>query len=391
MSRFLFVVPPFVSHVNPTLAVGAELAARGHAVAWVAYAAMRPMFAADATLFAIESSLDDATLAQLRHDAGAPWLAGYRVLIERIVVPLARHMLPYADDAIARFEPDVVVSDEQALAGGLAARRRGIQWATSSSTAALWSNGLDAFPQVRAWTAEKLAELQRDAGVYPLDDPGVSRELVLLYTTRAFACPDRRCPASYRFVGPALGARRDDTEFPWESLRARPRVFVSLGSLFLDRGERFFATLVEALADTALQVVVHAPPHAIPDPPENFLVRPWVPLLRLYPELDAVVTHAGTTVNEALLYGLPSVVAPIAHEQSFFADRAVASGASIRIRFKRVSAPELRGAVLEVLGNPAYRAAAQRVQCEFIAAGGAIAAADALTELSTRTMGAPGR
>ena len=34
MSRFLFVVPPMAGHVNPTLPVGRELAARGHAVAW---------------------------------------------------------------------------------------------------------------------------------------------------------------------------------------------------------------------------------------------------------------------------------------------------------------------------------------------------------------------
>ena len=34
MSRVLFVVPPFLSHVQPTVAIGAELVRRGHAVAW---------------------------------------------------------------------------------------------------------------------------------------------------------------------------------------------------------------------------------------------------------------------------------------------------------------------------------------------------------------------
>ena len=34
MSRILFVVPPLTGHINPTVAVGAELAARGHDVAW---------------------------------------------------------------------------------------------------------------------------------------------------------------------------------------------------------------------------------------------------------------------------------------------------------------------------------------------------------------------
>ena len=34
MSRFLFIVPPFTGHVNPTVSVAAALAARGHEVAW---------------------------------------------------------------------------------------------------------------------------------------------------------------------------------------------------------------------------------------------------------------------------------------------------------------------------------------------------------------------
>ena len=34
MARFLFVVPPFAGHVNPTIPVAAELVSRGHEVAW---------------------------------------------------------------------------------------------------------------------------------------------------------------------------------------------------------------------------------------------------------------------------------------------------------------------------------------------------------------------
>ncbi|HWO68622.1 MAG TPA: glycosyltransferase, partial [Umezawaea sp.] len=37
MSRFLFVVPPLVGHVNPTVGVAAELVARGHEVAWAGH------------------------------------------------------------------------------------------------------------------------------------------------------------------------------------------------------------------------------------------------------------------------------------------------------------------------------------------------------------------
>ena len=35
MSRFLFVVPPLVGHINPTVGVAARLQADGHEVGWV--------------------------------------------------------------------------------------------------------------------------------------------------------------------------------------------------------------------------------------------------------------------------------------------------------------------------------------------------------------------
>ena len=37
MARFLFVVPPLAGHINPSIAVGRVLQARGHEIAWVGY------------------------------------------------------------------------------------------------------------------------------------------------------------------------------------------------------------------------------------------------------------------------------------------------------------------------------------------------------------------
>ena len=34
MSKFLFVIPPFWGHINPTLSIGGTLLERGHDVAW---------------------------------------------------------------------------------------------------------------------------------------------------------------------------------------------------------------------------------------------------------------------------------------------------------------------------------------------------------------------
>src|SRR5947209_7674297 len=51
-ARLLFVVPPLAGHVNPTVALGAALSARGHAVAWAgAELFVRPLIGPDAVLF----------------------------------------------------------------------------------------------------------------------------------------------------------------------------------------------------------------------------------------------------------------------------------------------------------------------------------------------------
>jgi MGT family glycosyltransferase len=381
MSRYLFVVPPFPSHIYPTVAVAHELVRHGHVVAWVTYDAMRHALPEGAMLYALDSPVSRSMATQIQQQAGATWMAGMKVLFEQVVMPMARDMLPGIEAAIESFHPDALIVDQQTVGGALAARRKQLPWATSAPTAALIHDRFSAYPKVEAWIVTLFDQLQRDAGVEPVRWPDRSPALVLIYMSRMFCGTEVDFPAHYRFVGPAVEGRVENIEFPWQQLREGPRIFVSLGTLLAYRGERFFRILVEALADAPLQVVVHAPPEFFPRIPDNFIVRPWVPLLRLLPELDAIVCHAGTTVNEGLLHGIPAVLAPVAFDQAIFAERAVATGAALRVQFNRVTAPQLRDAVLEVLDNPAYRAAAKNVQASFREAGGAAAAAAAIEQL----------
>lgn len=378
MRRYLFVVPPFPSHINPTVAIAGELAQRGHAVGWVAYESMRAHLPPGAWLHALAAPVAASAVADIQRKAGEPWLAGMKVLFEDVLVPLAHDMLPGVEAAIAAFRPDVLIVDQHTLAGAMAARRAGLPWVTSAPTAALHGDSLAAFPAVRDWIDRLYADLQRDAGLAPIAAPDCSDRLVLLYTSRLLVGDATSFPAHYRFVGPLLSARPSSVDFPWDRLRDGRRVFVSLGTLWADRGERFFRVVVEALADAPVQAIVHAPAGFIPAPPANFIVRPWVPLPELFPHLDGIVSHAGTTVPEALFHGLPAVVAPIAHEQAIFAQQAVAAGAALRVRFNRVGAAELRRAVLAILDDDSFRAAARRVQASFQQAGGVTAAATAI-------------
>lgn len=389
MARVLFVVPPLAGHVNPTVAVAAALRDRGHEVAWVGYpVVLRALLPPDARLFPLDDRLPlalyAATQAQERPQRG---LVALKALWEDVLLPLARDMLPGVAAAIASFAPDVVAVDQQALAGGVAARQAGLPWATLATTSAAFGDSLDDLPHVAEWIQGLLSDFQSEHGLDIIPGHNESPHAVIVFSTEALVGPTREFGEKFHFVGPSFRGRPGQdraAEFPWEWLRdGVPHVLVSLGTVNAEHGGRFFRAVVDGFRDAPAQVVVAAPPERVPDPPPNVLVRPWVPQVALLPRLAAVVCHAGhNTVCEALAHGVPLVVAPIRDDQPVVAQQVERAGAGLRVRFARVDGRTLRAAVDRVLAEPAFRAAAARVQASFAAAGGAPAAAAVLERLA---------
>jgi MGT family glycosyltransferase len=388
MSRFLFVVPPLTGHVNPTATVGAELAARGHEVAWAGHErSLKPLLADGARVFPV---IDDRVIARMEGEKDR-WMAlrGPAVLKffwEEFLIPLAGAMLEPTAEVIACYAPDVVVADQQALAGAAAARRAGVTWATSATTPGELADQLTAMPKVEEWISGLVTAFQLDHGLTETVDLRFSGRLVLAYTTPALFGDTSGFGPQYVFTGPALGRRPERSEFPWDWLApGRAGLLVSLGTLNGPAGIRFFRTVVDALADLGdtLQAVVAAPRSAVGGavPPHILFTGP-VPQLTLLPWMSAVVSHGGhNTVCESLAHGLPLVVTPIKDDQPLVAQQVAAAGAGIRLRFGRLRAGELRDAVLAVLDDPAYRVAAGRIRDSFAEAGGAVTAADYLEKL----------
>jgi MGT family glycosyltransferase len=308
-------------------------------------------------------------------------------------------MLPELTSILEREKPDVVIVDQQALAGALSARRLGLRWATFSTTPAALLDPFEALPKVRAWKAEKLESLQREAGLSPVAEPDLSPELVVIFSVQelvaraaspldelAGAVPPvdgtRSWPSRFRLVGPAFEDRPETMRFPWERLRERPRMLVSLGTVNASNGEAFYRALVEAVVDLPVEVIIAAPPRCVPDAPDRFVVQDRVPQLALMPHVDLVVCHAGhNTVCEALAHGVPLVLAPIRDDQSMVAEPVVRAGAAVRVRYTRLSSQALRQAITTVLGDHQFRSRAERIGRSLRAAGGANAAASLLEAL----------
>jgi MGT family glycosyltransferase len=372
--RFLFVVPPFTGHVNPTVSIARALEGRGHTVAWAAHPRrVQPLLPPGARLLALDDRVSDEVYGPLVDRArSVRGLESYQFLWQEVLVPLTRAMRPQVETLIDSFAPDVVVVDQQAIGGALAARRRRARWASLCTTSASVVDPLADLPKVKEWSDSQLRTLEREAELEPALPPDLSPALVVVLSTAALVGPADRYPSHYRFVGPSIADRPDPTPFPWDALRDGPRVFVSLGTVSAERGAAFHAAVAQALGGEPLQVILAAPPGHLPDPPSNFIVRERVPQLALLPHVHAVVSHGGhNTVCESLAHGLPLVVTPIRDDQPVVANQVVAAGAGLRLRFGRLGPQTLREAVRCVLDEPAFRQAAARVRASFGSAGGA--------------------
>lgn len=391
MSRFLFVVPPLVGHTNPTVAVAAELTARGHAVAWAGLPEFVTPLVGDGALV-LPCAAPDRTRAEATRPADARGPLALKFLWESFLIPLAEAMIPGIEQAVDAFAPDVIVVDQQAVGGAVVAERLGLPWATSATTSAELTDPLASMPKVSAWVRGLLHDLEErhgkpDPARYerPLGDLRFSPHLVLAYSTPELAGATDALGDELRYVGPSLAPRPLAVEFPWEFLDGDgPAVLVSLGTTNDDAGGRFLDAAANALAERPhLRAVFVDPSGAVRVDAPNILVRTFVPQLDLLARMSAVVCHGGhNTVCESLFHGVPLVVAPIRDDQPVIAAQVADAGAGLRLRFGRASAEQIGAALDRVLGEASFADAAARIAASFRAAGGAVAAADALIELA---------
>jgi zeaxanthin glucosyltransferase len=382
MSRFLIVTLPLAGHANPASAVADALSARGHEVAWCGSDAyFGPLLGPDAILF--------PTGTRAFREQAAHGVAALKTLWQNYVIPMARFTLPAVDRAIRDYQPDVVLADQHALAGALAAHRHGLPWATLITGAMELTHPLAALPRVDAWIRAQLASFCKNAasGTAGEADGSVdllfSPYLVIAFTTSAVT-GEQPFPEHFALVGPVLVDRPGT--FAWDLLDpARRKILISVGTLATTLAADFYQRASAAVAPlgATVQAILVGPPEVVPDPPGNVLVVPSVPQLALLPQLDAVISHGGmNTVSETLAHGLPLVIAPIRHDQPVVASLVARAGAGIRVPFGRVRPAQLREALVTILDDPSYRRAAERIRDSFAAAGGAPAAAARLERLA---------
>lgn len=350
--RLLFVSAPLLGHVFPLVALARAARAAGHEV--LVATAADALLAGDAGL-PVEDVAPGfrfdriARRVLVRHPliaraelAGAGGTRGVGLLFGA-----ANEQLVDAVGAVAdRFRPDVVVYEPLAVAGAVAAARRGIPAvrhennlfdgaALTAATAgpALRRHGVDGLPQ--------------PAAVLQIAPPGLVGE-------RA-GWPMRHVP--YSGAGELPGWL---TEPP-----ARPRIAVSRSTVRGPGGGRIMAAVVAVAERVDAEFVLVRPEPRLPARlPGNVRTVGWVPLDALLAGCAAVVHHGGAgTVLGALVAGVPQLVVPGAGDRRHNASMVERAGVGLAAAAREITAEALR----RLATDPTLRSATAAVQAQVLA------------------------
>jgi UDP:flavonoid glycosyltransferase YjiC (YdhE family) len=376
------------------IALGRELAARGHEVVLQTWEKWRSFVEAEGMRF--DRAPEYAVFPS--SPALKPYQAAVRAAEE--TVPLIRS-----------FDPHAVVADILTLAAALAAGMEQRPWATlvphvlptGERGWPLYSTGAR-LPRTplgrRFWRLfeplsmrgaiqgrEELNEARRRVGLPPFEHVhgGTSRELALIATFPQLEYPRARWEPWMKVTGPLFWEQPyGDVELPPGD---DPLVLIA-PSTSQDPEQRMLRAALEGLAGEPVRVLAStnrqdAESRGLPVPPKARLVD-WLSYSRTMPKCDAVVCHAGHgTVARALSCGVPLVACPAAGDMAENTARVAWAGAGVGLPRRLTTARGVRLAVRQVLADPRYKWRAEQIAEWSKTHNGAACAADELERFVT--------
>src|SRR4051794_26852211 len=379
--RILVATTPGVGHLLPLLPLARAARERGHDVRIASGVGLAPVASsAGFELIAVGPSTIDAVVAT------RPWAreaTGRRraVLTFREVFcgPLASEQTTDLLAALDGWAPDVIVREDMAFAGWLAAARLGVPLATVQVTA--WR------PRMRDLATEPLGALREGLGLAP--DPDLATlygACLFLARPRSLVDPGAALPAITADLRPVADDDIDTDGTARADLPsdARRRVVVTLGTVNSGRHD-VLRPIIDGAVAAGAQVVVALgdDPASLGPVPDGVVVRPYLPMSRLVATADVVASHGGSgTMLAALAAGRPLVIVPLAADQPENADRCAAIGVAVVVEPETLSADAVRTAIETIVEDAAYRRRASDVAAEIAAMPGPEAAVARLERIA---------
>lgn len=421
--RALLVTLGSHGDIHPFIAIGRALAARGHE----AVLATNPYFQAQiereaAGRFGFAALTERSELKDLIAEHRVMDAARGPVAVMRgLVLPMVPRFVERTRELIRQMRPDVVVYHPIVIGASWACVLEcggRVRTVSVSPSPLMWANPDDRMVLLphRSHEPSRLAVgFDRWLGrvfMRVAMDPGLNR------LRRGLGLPARRnnfhaeCTGADANLGvwsPALRASlpgdpanghvtgfcwhdRDHTqEAPDDEIdgfigAGDPPIVFALGSTGVHAAGRFYEHAAESarrLGRRALLVVGRdqAPPGNMPGDGTVKAVA-YAPYSTVFPRAAAVVHHGGAgTTAQGLRSGRPTLVTPMAHDQFDNAARVQRLGVGRTLRFARVTADRLEGALRSVLDDASHARRAADVSRRIAQEDGAGAAAGVIEGL----------
>jgi UDP:flavonoid glycosyltransferase YjiC (YdhE family) len=362
--RIAFAANPAFGHVLPLVPLATAAREAGHEVAVLGGAAIGPVLAAHG-LRHVEAGPPD--LATMFTAIGAGELVGPRLAVavwgrgfaEVVARPMAHALVALAET----WRPDLLVHDDSEQGTWIAAERLGIPHVALQATA--WRGAMTRL------SAEPAGRLREELGLPP--DPALlswHRFGFLATRPPGLLDPADPLPATATPMRP-VAVEDPGLSAPWldEPPDEGRRIAVTLGTVAPDRRAPLLATILDALVRLDAEIVVALGPGLEPAAflPRRANIRlvSFVPMARLMPVSDLVVSHGGSgTMLAALEAGRPLVILPMAADQPANAAACLAAGAARVVERGDWTAPAIRAAVEAALADPSLGVAAGRLRSE---------------------------
>ena len=318
----------------------------------------------------------------------------FLAVIPLVFLGMAKEALPAIMAGLEENRPDVIIADEMALAGRLAASKLGIPMIMMFTSYAPGPN----FSIFRTWpefpdsparkaAAEMAEEFRKEYGG-PLLTPSEIFEATADYNistlTRDFQPGGDSFGDRFFFAGAQIAPRAGDGS--WKAPdNGKPLLYTSLGSLFNNWPE-FYKMLFPVVKNLDINVLCSLgktiKPEDLGEIPANVTTMAFTPQLEVLRHTDFFLTHAGVgSVMEALYNGVPMMSIPQMDEQIFTAHRMEELGITSAVLLKeQVTEETLRKALTELIENPKYRDNARAIMKDMRANGGCDKAAQAVID-----------
>lgn len=402
--KLLAYTTPALGHLFPAMPILLEMQARGHRVSVRTISSQ----VEQTRKLGLEVSPCSPTIEEIALDDWTRRSRPARAL-RSLNVFTARAPEDAADlrSAIDEVRPDAVLVDCTAWGACTVAEASGLPWATfvpfplPIPSRELPPTGLGLRPPrtaagrmrdatlrltVRA-TIDRvilpsLNPLRATIGLQPLQrgtDLFARAPLVLNLTAEPLEYRRGDWPRSVKMVGPCSW----DPPAPrpeWLDRVTRPLLLVSSSSEH-QKDSRLVKTALSAFAGKPFELVATLPAHEADgiEVPANARLDRFLAHGPILKRATCAITHGGAGVTQkALAAGVPVCVVPFGRDQYEVARRVQVARAGSALPAYRLTPRALRAAVERAIG---CREGAQRVSRGFAAAGGAIAAADAIEML----------